>query len=151
MWWHRFDFFFWQNSILVNHGIRVWLPHLQKKQVIVHCGPEQPKIQTEVLGHSLVLSLVCLHRSLVCSLAHFAHSLARGTVNDWMAIKSVFFPIFDHSVGGKGGGVALIHYLRFLCRFHVDRRSKYSILLERLCEILHRKPNQSATLDSLRK
>ena len=37
-------------------------------------------------------------RSLVRSLAHFAHSLARGTVNDWMAILSVFFSIFDHSV-----------------------------------------------------
>ena len=36
-------------------------------------------------------------RSLVPSLAHFAHSLARGTVNDWMAILSVFFSIFDHS------------------------------------------------------
>ena len=30
-------------------------------------------------------------RSLARSLAHFAHSLARGTVNDWMAILSVFF------------------------------------------------------------
>merc|ERR1712002_811446 len=37
-------------------------------------------------------------RSLVLSLTHFAHSLARGTVNDWMAILSVFFSIFDHSV-----------------------------------------------------
>ena len=39
-------------------------------------------------------------RSLVRSLAHFAHSAhyhARGTVNDWMAILSVFFSIFDHS------------------------------------------------------
>ena len=36
-------------------------------------------------------------RSLVRSLAHFAHSLARGTVNDWMAILCVFFSIFDHS------------------------------------------------------
>ena len=35
--------------------------------------------------------------ALTRSLAHFAHSLARGTVNDWMAILSVFFPIFDHS------------------------------------------------------
>ena len=34
---------------------------------------------------------------LVRSLAHFAHSLARGTVNGWMAILSVFLPIFDHS------------------------------------------------------
>ena len=41
-------------------------------------------------------------RSLVRSLAHFAHSLARGTVNDWMAILSVFFSIFDHSeTGGR--------------------------------------------------
>ena len=36
-------------------------------------------------------------RSLMCSLAHFAHSHARGTVNDWMAFLSVFFFIFDHS------------------------------------------------------
>ena len=36
-------------------------------------------------------------RSLVRSLAHFAHSLAHGTVNHWMAILSVFFSIFDHS------------------------------------------------------
>ena len=34
---------------------------------------------------------------LLASLAHFAHSLARGKVNDWMAILSVFFYIFDHS------------------------------------------------------
>ena len=27
----------------------------------------------------------------------FAPSLPRGTVNDWKAIFSVFFPIFDHS------------------------------------------------------
>ena len=32
--------------------------------------------------------------------AHFAHSLARGTVNDWIAILSVFFSIFDHSAMG---------------------------------------------------
>ena len=36
-------------------------------------------------------------RSLICSLAHFAHFLACGTVNGWMAILSVFFSIFDHS------------------------------------------------------
>ena len=33
-------------------------------------------------------------RSLTRSLAH---SLACGTMNDWMAILSVFFSIFDHS------------------------------------------------------
>ena len=27
----------------------------------------------------------CSLRSLVCSIAHFAHSLARGTVNNWMS------------------------------------------------------------------
>ena len=36
-------------------------------------------------------------RSLVRSLTHFARSLARGKVNEWMAILSVFFSIFDHS------------------------------------------------------
>ena len=33
-----------------------------------HCGPEQPTIQTKVLGHSLVCSLVRSHPSLVCLL-----------------------------------------------------------------------------------
>ena len=37
-------------------------------------------------------------RSLIRSLSHFAHSLACGTMNDWMAILSVFFSIFNHSV-----------------------------------------------------
>ena len=44
--------------------------------------------------------LLALHyslRSLVRLLAHFAHSLTRGTVNYWLAILSVFFSIFDHS------------------------------------------------------
>ena len=36
----------------------------------------------------------CALRSLVCLLAHFAHSLARGTVSDWMAFFSWFFFIF---------------------------------------------------------
>ena len=33
-------------------------------------------------------------RSLVCSLAQFTPSRARGTVNDWMDIYSVFFFLF---------------------------------------------------------
>ena len=56
----------------------------------------------KVLGHLLIRSLVrLLHtthfaRALRCaplsrSRAHFAHSLARGAVNDQMAIYSVFF------------------------------------------------------------
>ena len=36
-------------------------------------------------------------RSFVRSFAHFAHSLARGTVDDWMAIYSVFFSNLAHS------------------------------------------------------
>ena len=65
--------------------------------IMGNLGPEQQRIQTEVLGHSLVRLLICLHRSLVhsallaslarsavltCSFTHFAHSLACGTVND---------------------------------------------------------------------
>ena len=84
-----------------------------------HYGLKQPEIQTAVLGHSLVRSLICLHRSLVrllrpahfaralrCadSLAHFAHSLAHGTVNDWIAIYSVFFFILAHSALRRRNG-----------------------------------------------
>ena len=61
----------------------------------VHYGPEQPRIQTEVLGHSLVRLLVRPDHSLICLLhtacfayalrrAHWFihHSRARGKVND---------------------------------------------------------------------
>ena len=84
------------------------------------CGPEQPRIQTEVLGHLLVRSIVCSHcsvltrslaphyslhlraplRSLICLLAHYAHSLAHGKVRDWMAILSVFFFYFGPLCSG---------------------------------------------------
>ena len=47
----------------------------------LHCGPDQPKTQTKYWAT----------RSSIRSLAHFAHSLARGKVNDWIAIYSVFF------------------------------------------------------------
>ena len=75
----------------------------------LHCGQEQTRIQTEVLSHLLVRSLIRSHSSLIrllCTaplhllvrlLAHFAHSRAHGTVNDRMAIHSVFFSILDHS------------------------------------------------------
>ena len=63
----------------------------------MYCGRDQPRIQTEVPGHLLVCSLVCTHCSLVRSLAHFADSLARGTVIDSTAIYSVFFSILAHS------------------------------------------------------
>ena len=71
--------------------------HRRYLEVRLFYGPELPRIQIEVLGHSLSHSLAPLThsfaphyslrsraslRSLVRSLAHFAHSLARGTVND---------------------------------------------------------------------
>ena len=82
--------------------------YLTKSQMntSMHSGPEQPRIQTEVLGRSLIRLLVRSHRSLPRLLrttrfanklrcthlfAHFAHSLTRGTGNDLMAIYSVFF------------------------------------------------------------
>ena len=46
---------------------------------------------TRSLAPDCSLRLSSPPRSLVRSLAHFAHSLAPGTVNDWMAILSVFF------------------------------------------------------------
>ena len=45
----------------------------------------------KVLGHLLAHLLVRSYRSLVRLLAHSAHFQACGTVNDWMAIHSVFF------------------------------------------------------------
>ena len=47
-------------------------------------------------------------RSLVCLLAHFANSQARGTVNDWMTILSVFFSIFDRSVVWAISGMSAV-------------------------------------------
>ena len=54
------------------------------REMAAHSGPEQPRIQSEVLGHSLVSLLVRSHRSLVelappCSLTP---SLTRRTVNN---------------------------------------------------------------------
>ena len=55
---------------------------------------EQSSLSTSDLsGHRGPRLRPWLH-SLVCSLAHFAHSPAHGTVNDWMAILSVFFFLF---------------------------------------------------------
>ena len=79
---------------------RIQLPSLWSSPALkmrpTHCGLEQTRIETKVMGHSLVRSRIRSHRSLVrllrtarfaralrCahSLAHFAHSLARGKVN----------------------------------------------------------------------
>ena len=69
---------------------------------LLHYGQKQPRIQTEVLGHSLVRSLapftcsgllasLAPSAALIRLLAHFAHSLARGKVNHWMTNLSGFF------------------------------------------------------------
>ena len=54
---------------------------------------KNPDCSTGPLAHPFPHSLA----PLTCSLAHFAYSLTRGTVNDSMAIFSVFFPVFTHS------------------------------------------------------
>ena len=46
----------------------------------LHCGPEQPKILTEVLGHSLVRSLVRSNRSLVPHYSLHLHTLLRSLI-----------------------------------------------------------------------
>ena len=60
---------------------------------------KNPDKSTRPLTHPFAhsLSLRAPLRSFICSLAHFAHSLARETVNDWMAIYSVFCSILDQS------------------------------------------------------
>ena len=78
----------------------------------MHYGPEQPRIQTEVLGHSLVRSLIRSQRSLVfllrtahfaalsCLLARSLHSLPCSWESKWLDgyFICVFFSILDHSV-----------------------------------------------------
>ena len=92
----------------LRRGKRVFnLPHA------IHCGPDQPKTQTKVLGHSLVRSLVRSHCSLVYMLhpACFAranccaHLLACSICSLsrlWESERSdsyfsLFFSVLDHS------------------------------------------------------
>ena len=53
-----------------------WMKIVWLHSVTFHYGQKQPRIQTEVLGHSLVRSLVRSHRSLIRLLqtARFAHT-----------------------------------------------------------------------------
>ena len=107
----------------------------------MHCGPEQPKI----LGHSLVYLLVCslrllvrllcttrsAHalrlraplRSLAFSFIHFAYSLARGQVNDWMAIYSVFISTLAHSGMVMTGWWPVIDFGCVGCHKNLDLRT----------------------------
>ena len=66
-----------------------------------HGGPEQPRIQTGVLGHSLVSSLVCLHRSLVYSLTSLTPLLVGQCMIGWL-FYLCFFPVMAHNAGGMG-------------------------------------------------
>ena len=103
----RFDGISYLQNLIAANGIHTPSPS--------HCGHGTNKnrdVGTGPLAHPFARPLAPLTRSLaphcslrsrpplrslVRSLAHFAHSLARGKVNYQMAILSVFFPIFDHS------------------------------------------------------
>ena len=66
-----------------------------------HYGLEQPKVQTAVLGHSLVRSLAPLNRSLAPrtrSLARSLRPLPRSWESELLDGYFVFFSIFNHSV-----------------------------------------------------
>ena len=47
-----------------------------------HYGPDQPRIQTKILRLSFVPLIICLHRSLVCSLAYSLKSLWESKWSD---------------------------------------------------------------------
>ena len=74
------------------HGKKTTKKSSSSKDTTLRCGPDQPRIQTEMLGHLLIHLLVRSHCSLACLLtrsavltcllAHFTYSLACGTVND---------------------------------------------------------------------
>ena len=93
-------------------GIVTWFPSVSlwsitAKNTDCSTGPLARLLAHSLapLTHSLapdcsLLSRPPLH-SLVRSLAHLAHSLARGKVNDWMVIYSVFFYLFCTIVSGS--------------------------------------------------
>ena len=85
----------WINGADSDPHVAVRLP--VRWRAASHYGPELSRIQTVVLGHTVVRSLALLTRllappcsvrsrallrSLICLLAHFAHSRARGKVNE---------------------------------------------------------------------
>ena len=76
-----FFFFLFDFLSLASFFFFLCLPLLLFLSSRIHYGQKQPRIQTVVLGNSLVHSLVRSHCSLNRSLAHFTHSLARGKVN----------------------------------------------------------------------
>ena len=64
--------------------------HLITRLDFSHYGSEWPRIQSEVLGHSLVRWLVLSHRSLICSLAY---SPTPKLIGKWM-IRWLFLMCF---------------------------------------------------------
>ena len=90
-----------------------------RNHLIIHCGPEQPRIQTEVLGHLLVHSLDCSHCSLIRLLLttyfaralHCARSFARSLTSFTLKKK---LPVGQWS----------IWWLFILCFFSVLARSE---------------------------
>ena len=60
---------------------------------------KNPDKSTGPLARSFACSLTPLTRLLAppCLLCSRAHSLTCGTMNDWMAIYSVFFSVLDYS------------------------------------------------------
>ena len=80
--------------------------------ILLHCGPEQPSIQTVVLHWATRLFIFSFVRSLI----HFTHSLARGTVNVQMAI---FLCFLFHSGPMDHGVLMTIFFLSLQCKDEV--------------------------------
>ena len=89
-----------------------------------HCGPKQPRIQTEVL----------LPPRLYRSLAHSAHSLARGKVNGY--IFCVFFSTSDHSASPESSphwvSFIIWHSLHIILVFPLSSLSLLFFLIQHL-------------------
>ena len=64
-----------------------------------------------------LLSSLAPSAALTQSLAQFAHSLARGTVNYWIAIYSVFFLLWPIVQGSSSALFRLSSFLSFFLRF----------------------------------
>ena len=83
----------WASDPVLTSGFLVILDHsafLELAEAPTHFGPEQVRIQTWVLGHLLVHSLVCSHRSVIRmhradSFAHsLIHSITPELVGQWL-------------------------------------------------------------------
>ena len=108
-----------------------------------HCGPEQPRIQTGALGHSLL----CLHaphyllRSLTRLLARSLHSLPCSWDSGWL--DGYFVCVFLYSgpwcIGGnwkqhepglvfeKSISVGILAYFSGLCQHEYDTFRKWNL------------------------